>query len=101
MCRIASVRAPRISRAVWSGGRGQRDRVAVGQHLVVGDQHEDLRAQVLQPDPVPQRAEVVPQMQLPGRPVAGQDPESRRTGLDQLFQLGRTLSGDHRARPLH
>jgi hypothetical protein len=51
------------------------DAVAVGQHLVVGDQDEQLGAGVLQPHPVGQGAEVVPHVQVPGGPVPGQDPE--------------------------
>ena len=47
--------------------------VPVGQYLIVGDQHEDLGPEVLQPDPVVDRAEVVPEVQRPGRPVPGQD----------------------------
>src|SRR5205814_9218729 len=65
-------------------------RIPVGQYLVVGDQHQDLRAEILQPNPVPQRAEVVTQVQLPGRPVAGQDAERRRVLVDQFLEFGRT-----------
>ena len=65
-------------------------RVPVGQHLEIGDQHEDLGAEILQPDPVPQRAEVVAQVQRPRRPVAGQDAERRRVLVDQFLEFGRT-----------
>ena len=68
----------------------------VGQHLVVGDQHEDLRAEVLQPDPVPQGAEVVAQVQPPGRPVAGQDAEGGRVPVDEFLEFGRTPLGEGR-----
>src|SRR4029077_1463819 len=46
--------------------------------------------EVLQPDPVPQRAEVVAQVQSAGRPVAGQDAERRRILVDQFLEFGRT-----------
>ena len=65
-------------------------RVTVGQHLVVRDQHEDLRAEIGQPDPVEQGAEVVAEVQQPGRPVPGQDPEHPGVGVDLLLELGRT-----------
>ena len=64
--------------------------VPVGQHLVVGDQHHHLGPGVLQPHPVPERAEVVPEVQMPGRPVAGQDPELPGVGPDHRLELGRS-----------
>src|SRR6185437_2263297 len=68
----------------------------------------DLGTEILQPDPVPQGAEVVAQVQPPGRPVAGQDAERGRVPADQLLELVRTLPSRrrwvhgrrHRYRPL-
>ena len=51
--------------------------VAVGDHLVVGHEHEGLDAGVLQAHPVGQRPEVVPDVQVAGRPVAGEHAEAR------------------------
>jgi len=68
----------------------------VGQHLVVGDHHEDLRAEVLEPDPVPQGAEIMAHVQAAGRPVAGQDAEGGRVLVDQFLEFGRTPVGDGR-----
>ncbi len=47
--------------------------VPVGDHLVVGDDNSDGATGFLQPYPVGQSAEVVPEVQRPGRPVAGDD----------------------------
>jgi hypothetical protein len=69
-------------------------RVTVGQHLVVRDQHKDLRAEILQPDPVAQGTEVVAEVQQPGRPVPGQDPEHPGVGDNLLLELGRTPLGE-------
>ncbi len=52
-------------------------RLAIGYHLVIGDDDGDVSALFLQPDPVRQRPEVVPQVQRTGRPVAGHDAEAR------------------------
>jgi hypothetical protein len=57
--------------------------VTVGEHLVVGDQHEQLHPGTLQPDTVREGAEVVAKMQRPGGPVAGCDRVPRRLGSDQ------------------
>ncbi len=51
------------------------DAVAVGDHLVVGDHHERFHASALQGDAIGQRAEVVPEMQVAGRPIAGENPK--------------------------
>ena len=48
------------------------DRVAIGQHLVVGDDDERLEAELLQLHPVLERAEVVADVQRPGRAIARQ-----------------------------
>jgi hypothetical protein len=47
--------------------------ITVGDHLVVGDDHEQLMPLALQADAVGQRAEVVAEMKGAGRPVAGED----------------------------
>ena len=52
--------------------RNRLDRVAVGQHLVVGNDDERLDVQRLELDAVLQRAEVVADVERPGRPIAGQ-----------------------------
>ena len=53
---------------------GQRRRaVAVDDGLEIGDEDHEVRAVVLQPHAVLQRAEVVAQVQRAGRAVAGQD----------------------------
>jgi len=46
----------------------------VGDHLVVRNDHCHRNAQILQPDPVRQGADVVAKVQWTGRPVAGDDP---------------------------
>ena len=46
--------------------------VAVGDRLVVGDEHHQIHALVLEADAVAQRAEEMPEMQLAGRAVTGQ-----------------------------
>ena len=51
------------------------DAVAVGDHLIVGDHHERFHASELQSDAVGQRAEVVPEMQVAGRSIAGENPK--------------------------
>ena len=48
------------------------DRVAIGQDLVVGDDDERLDAKLLQLDAIPQRAEVVADVQRSGRAIACQ-----------------------------
>ncbi len=67
--------------------------VPVGEHLVVGDDQEQLHAQPLEPDPVLQGAEVVAQVQLPGRPVPGEHPEPARFAADEFLQLGAAALG--------
>ncbi len=61
--------------------------VAVGQHLIVRDEHEQLDSSLLEPDPAGERAEVMTKVQRPGRPVAGGDPKPRRVCGDQGFEL--------------
>jgi len=53
-------------------------RVAVGDGLVVRDEDQHLDTEVLETDPVRERAEEVADVQRPRRSVAGQDP--KRTG---------------------
>ena len=54
------------------------DRVAIGEHLIVGDDHERFDAEVLQIDAVLERAEIVPDVQRSGGPVAGENSVARR-----------------------
>ena len=66
---------------------GQRRRaVAVDDRLVVGDEHHELDAEVLQPHPVLQRAEVVAEVQRAGRPVPGQN--TTGFGMGHVVLLG-------------
>ena len=66
--------------------------VAVGDHLVVGDDHEELVTLALQPDAVGQRAEVVAEVQGAGRPVAGED-----AGHDVPFEVDMASVRTHSA----
>jgi hypothetical protein len=59
-------------------GRQRFRGVPVGEHLVVRDEHHDLDAEILQPDPVEQGAEQVADVQRSGGAVAGEHPESAR-----------------------
>jgi hypothetical protein len=59
---------------------------AVGDRLVVRDQHEQLDAELLEPDAVLERAEQVADVQRPRRPVARQDPEHVRVALHRAFE---------------
>jgi hypothetical protein len=68
-------------------------RVAVGDRLVVGDEHEQLDPEPLETDPVFERAEVMADVQRAGRTVAGQDPERRRVGQDRPLELGAAALG--------
>ena len=62
--------------------------VAVGDHLVVGDQNPGLNPAVLQQHAVTQRAEVVAQVQVPGRAIASEDAETRGILVDRQVDLG-------------
>jgi hypothetical protein len=55
---------------------------SVGDHLVVGDHDVRCDSRLLQEHPVAQGAEVVPQVQRPGRSVAGQHPVALGAGAD-------------------
>ena len=66
-------------------------RRAIGDGLVVGDEHEQFDAGRLQPDAVGQRAEEMADMQRPGRPVAGQDTELAGISGDREFQVSTAL----------
>ncbi len=46
------------------------DGVVIREHLVVGDDHEQLDAEILELDPVSKGAEVVTNVQRPRRPIA-------------------------------
>ena len=61
--------------------------VAVGDHLVVGDQNPGLDPAVLQQHAVTQRTEVVAQVQVPGRAVTREDAETRRVLVDRQVDL--------------
>src|SRR5258706_44477 len=77
-----------IARVRWKcGSRSLPTGAAVRQHLVVSDEHDQLTSGPLEPDPVRERAEVMTEVQRPGRPVPGGDPEPRRVGGDQGFEL--------------
>ena len=62
--------------------------IAVGDHLVVGDQNPGLNAAVLQEHAVTQRAEVVAQVQVAGRAVTREDAETRGVLVDRQVDLG-------------
>ena len=62
--------------------------VAVGDHLVVGDQNPGLNAAVLQEHAVTQRAEVVAQVQVAGRAVTREDAETRGVLVNRQVDLG-------------
>ena len=62
--------------------------VAVGDHLVVGDQDEGVDARVLDAHPVRKGAEVVAEVQVAGGPVAGHHAEAGRVLRDLRFDLG-------------
>ena len=62
--------------------------IAVGDHLVVGDQNPGLNPAVLQEHAVTQRAEVVAQVQVARRTVTREDTETRRVLVDRQVDLG-------------
>ncbi len=62
--------------------------VAVGDDLVVGDDHEQLRALALEADPVLQGAEVVAEMERAGRAVAGEDTAAGEVGARVGVRVG-------------
>ncbi|GAA4998961.1 hypothetical protein GCM10025734_33120 [Kitasatospora paranensis] len=66
---------------------GARRDVAVGQDLVVGDHQQEFHTQVLEVDAVLQGAEVVAQVEGPGRAVAGEDAVLSRVAADG-FEAG-------------
>lgn len=68
------------------------DTVAVGDHLVVGDDHEDLHPSALKSNTVREGAEVVAQMQCARGPVAGEDAEAFGVLGDLVFEM-RTARG--------
>jgi hypothetical protein len=63
--------------------------VPVGERLVVGDEDEHRGPGVLQPHPVAQAAEVMPQVQVAGGPVAGEDTERVRIFADPPLEFRR------------
>ena len=67
--------------------------LAVGDHLVVGDELPDLRAALLEPDPVADRREVVPDVQGAGRSVPGQHAQRAGVGVEELVELGAAGEG--------
>ena len=69
------------------------ERVTVGEHLVVGDDDIDGDAEVLQADPVLERAEQVADVQGTGRAVSGQDAEFFRCSCKLQFQGGAARHG--------
>jgi hypothetical protein len=72
-------------------GRELMGDLPVGQHLVVGDQHDHLDAEVLEPDAVGEGAEVVADVERAGRPIAGQDAETAGLPQDPLLEGGAAL----------
>jgi hypothetical protein len=66
-------------------------RLSIGHHLVVGDHHDHLDAEVLQPDAVREGAQVVPDVQRSGGPVTGQDPELPRCSLELILERAAAL----------
>ena len=72
--------------------------VAVGDHLVVGDDDVRVDAALLHGDTLTDRAEVVAEVQPAGRTVAGQHGEGRRLGLQLGERFVRTLFGREEAR---
>ena len=72
--------------------------VAVGDHLVVGDDDVRVDAALLHGDTLTDRAEVVAEVQPAGRAVAGQHGEGRRLGLQLGECFVRTLFGREEAR---
>ena len=62
--------------------------VAVGDHLVVGDQNPCLHTAVLQQHAVAQSAEVVAEVEVTGRTVTGEDAETRRILVDRQVDFG-------------
>src|SRR3954453_22509364 len=94
VARAGSMPAAR-SPATWPktswGSRLRRG--AVGEDLVVGDEHEQLDAQLLQAHPVLERAEQVPDVERAGRAVAGQDAEGAGRAGDSLLEQGAAVLG--------
>ena len=62
-------------------------RVAVGDHLVVGDDYVRADAHLLQADAIDERAEVVPEVQTAGRAVAGEHGVLAGVDLELLVDL--------------
>ncbi len=61
--------------------------VAIGDHLIVGDDDVGPHALVLEAHALLQRAEVMPQMQAPGRAVSGEHDEARGVLRELLLDL--------------
>lgn len=64
--------------------------VAVGDRLIVGDEHHQLDAVILEPDPAQQSPEQMPEVQLPGRSITRQHP-----GRESAHPHGRKLKFRH------
>jgi hypothetical protein len=58
--------------------------------LVVGEDDERLDAESLEPYPLSNGSEVVPEMQLPGWSFSGENSESTRVGGDASVEIGHT-----------
>ena len=67
--------------------------VAVGNDLVVGDQHPGVDPAILQEHPVAQGAKVVTQVEVPRRAVTREDAETRRILVDGQVDLGAARLG--------
>ncbi len=67
--------------------------VAVGEDLVVRDEHHHLHPQLLQPHAIVNGAEVVPEMQPPRRTVPGQHAEPPGVRADRFLQYGTAALG--------
>jgi hypothetical protein len=71
---------------------GQRcRRLAIGDRLVVGDQHHDLDAEVLEPNTVGERSEQMTDVKRPSGTIAGQ--HAKAAGV--TVELGLELPGSH------
>ena len=76
------------------------DAVSVGDHLVVGDDEPRLDSRVLKAHAVMQRAEIMADVKMAGRPVARQHAELAGVLLDRLLDLAGDVAslGEGRAR---
>jgi len=69
------------------------DAVAVGNDLVVNYEHEDLDPEALEPDPVGEASEVVPEVQRTGGAIPAEHPEALRARCDPAVESGAAPHG--------